>query len=96
MNVHVFVCTCDLQNESNRKPFFKITGIETALEYAQLRENFTLKNTSQHSAACQKIAERTLQNDWEKLKAEGKTINMLPARMLSGHLEGKICKISQF
>jgi len=69
-----------------------IEGLQRALEYSDLREEYAHMCTSGHSATCEKIVETTLSHPWAELKEQGKTLWNLRPVMMSGRLEGQFLK----
>lgn len=69
-----------------------IEGLKRALQYADLRDEYAHKCTSEHSATCGKIAETTLTHPWRELKDQGQTMGYLRPVMMSGRLEGQLLK----
>nr|KAG5700475.1 hypothetical protein BaRGS_013962 [Batillaria attramentaria] len=62
-------------------------GLQTALQYVRMRDDYTLKCTSAESDACRQVATLTQSLDWDDLKKEGKTLFGLETRMLTGASE---------
>lgn len=69
-----------------------IEGIERVLYHVDLREDYTLRMSSEESSICRKVAEDTLETEWPELKEKGTTSMFLTPRMLSGRLEGQFLK----
>ncbi|KAK7488048.1 hypothetical protein BaRGS_00020639 [Batillaria attramentaria] len=67
-------------------------GLQTALQYVRMRDDYTLKCTSAESDACRQVATLTQSLDWDDLKKEGKTLFGLETRMLTGASEGQFLK----
>ncbi|KAH9495546.1 hypothetical protein Btru_013534 [Bulinus truncatus] len=80
-----------LAQSTNASPEL-IQTLENACELILLRENYTLSNTNEDSAACKNILEQTFKHDWETVHKEGKTTWNLRPGMMTGPLEGQFLK----
>ncbi|XP_076454562.1 O-methyltransferase MdmC-like [Babylonia areolata] len=69
-----------------------VEGIRKVLHHVDLREDFTLRSSTDESAVCRKVTQETVDMQWSELKEQGKTTQNLPPRMLSGRLEGQFLK----
>jgi len=81
----------EVATSSNAAPEV-IQAIQTALSYVDMRDDYTLRCSSEESATCAKITQTTLTHNWAELKEQGKTMWNLSPRMLSGRLEGQFLK----
>ncbi|XP_076454564.1 O-methyltransferase MdmC-like [Babylonia areolata] len=69
-----------------------VEGIRKVLHHVDLREDFTLRSSSDESGVCRKVAQETVDMQWSELKEQGKTSMTLTPKMLSGRLEGQFLK----
>ncbi|AUC61935.1 O-methyltransferase MysB [Cyanobacterium sp. HL-69] len=83
-----------LQNAKNtEKSSQLVNDLQEAYEFASNLEPYLGEVSTTQSGALANLAEKTAQEDWSKLFAEGATPFELEQEMLSGHIEGQMLQI---